>query len=164
MAVDKLVDSTQLDADLTSVANAIRTKGGTSSSLAFPADFVSAINAISGGGGGGGKKSATGTFTPAERTGTASFDPGFTDVVGVVVVPTSESPLKSGGRTIYYWMSTPSVYLKSVTGGSNSSGSGTLAPTISATNSHMSQSGTTVTLSGGNGSFETVSYTWYAWQ
>ena len=29
MAVDKLVDSTQLDADLTSVANAIRTKGGT---------------------------------------------------------------------------------------------------------------------------------------
>lgn len=51
MAVDKLVDSTQLDSDLTSVANAIRTKGGTSASLAFPADFVSAINAISGGGG-----------------------------------------------------------------------------------------------------------------
>lgn len=46
MAVDKLVDSTQLDADLTSVANAIRTKGGTSASLAFPADFVSAIGAI----------------------------------------------------------------------------------------------------------------------
>lgn len=49
MAVDKLVDSTQLDADLTSVANAIRTKGGTSASLAFPADFVSAIAAITGG-------------------------------------------------------------------------------------------------------------------
>lgn len=46
MSVDKLVDSTQLDADLTSVANAIRTKGGTSASLAFPADFVSAIAAI----------------------------------------------------------------------------------------------------------------------
>ena len=52
MAVDKLVDSTQLDADLTSVANAIRTKGGTSASLAFPADFVSAIAAIPSGGGG----------------------------------------------------------------------------------------------------------------
>jgi hypothetical protein len=51
MSVDKLVDSTQLDADLTSVANAIRTKGGTSASLAFPAEFVSAIEAISGGGG-----------------------------------------------------------------------------------------------------------------
>lgn len=53
MSVDKLVDSTQLDADLTSVANAIRTKGGTSASLAFPADFVSAIAAIPTGGGSG---------------------------------------------------------------------------------------------------------------
>lgn len=50
MALDKLVDSTQLDSDLTSVANAIRTKGGTSAQLAFPAGFVSAINDISGGG------------------------------------------------------------------------------------------------------------------
>ena len=50
MALDKLVDSTQLDSDLTSVANAIRTKGGTSASLAFPADFVSAIAAIPTGG------------------------------------------------------------------------------------------------------------------
>lgn len=52
MAVDKLVDSTQLDADLTSVANAIRAKGGTSGQLAFPAGFVQAIGDISGGGGG----------------------------------------------------------------------------------------------------------------
>lgn len=51
MAVDKLVDSAQLDADLTSVANAIRTKGGTSAPLAFPAGFVSAIGDISTGGG-----------------------------------------------------------------------------------------------------------------
>ena len=60
MALDKLVDSTQLDSDLTSVANAIRTKGGTSAALAFPAEFVSAIKAISGG---GGLKYETGTFT-----------------------------------------------------------------------------------------------------
>lgn len=51
MAVDKLVDSAQLDADLTSVANAIRTKGGTSAQLAFPAGFVSAVEAIPTGGG-----------------------------------------------------------------------------------------------------------------
>lgn len=51
MSVDKLVDSTQLDSDLTSVANAIRTKGGTSAQLAFPAGFVSAIAAIPSGGG-----------------------------------------------------------------------------------------------------------------
>ena len=46
MAVDKLVDSTQLNADLTSVANAIRTKGGTSAPLSFPYEFVSAVNDI----------------------------------------------------------------------------------------------------------------------
>lgn len=50
MAVDKLVDSSRLDTDLTSVANAIRTKGGTSAQLAFPAGFVSAVQAIPTGG------------------------------------------------------------------------------------------------------------------
>lgn len=53
MSVDKLVDSTQLDSDLTSVANAIRTKGGTSAPLAFPTGFVSAIGNIPTGGGKG---------------------------------------------------------------------------------------------------------------
>ena len=46
MAVDKLVDSEQLDADLSLVAGAIRSKGGTSAVLAFPNDFVSAIGSI----------------------------------------------------------------------------------------------------------------------
>lgn len=46
MSVDKLVDSTQLDSDLTSVANAIRTKSGGSGQLAFPSGFVGAIDAI----------------------------------------------------------------------------------------------------------------------
>ena len=46
MAYDKLVDSTQLDNNLTSVANAIRTKGGTSGQLAFPNGFVSAVQNI----------------------------------------------------------------------------------------------------------------------
>ena len=46
MSVDKLVDSTQLDTDLTSVANAIRAKSGTSSMLLFPTDFISQISLI----------------------------------------------------------------------------------------------------------------------
>ena len=50
MAVDKLVDSSQLDLDLTSVANAIRAKSGGSSVLLFPAGFVSEINSIVAGG------------------------------------------------------------------------------------------------------------------
>ena len=46
MAVDKAVDSTLLNNNLTSVANAIRTKGGTSAPLEFPTEFVSAIQNI----------------------------------------------------------------------------------------------------------------------
>lgn len=46
MAVDKLVDSTQLDGDLTSVANSIRTKSGKNGALAFPTDFVSEITEL----------------------------------------------------------------------------------------------------------------------
>lgn len=52
MAVDKLVDSTQLDVNLTSVANAIRAKSGGSSQLAFPAGFISEIGNIPSGGSG----------------------------------------------------------------------------------------------------------------
>lgn len=74
MSVDKLVDSTQLDADLTSVANAIRTKGGTSASLAFPAEFVSAIAAIPSG---GGVKCETGSFTLSDDSRTVSFSVSF---------------------------------------------------------------------------------------
>ena len=48
MALDKAVDSAQLNADLTAIADAIRTKGGTSAQLAFPDGFVSAVQAIKG--------------------------------------------------------------------------------------------------------------------
>ena len=41
------------DTELTSIANAIRTKGGTSAQLTYPTGFVTAINAIPTGGGGG---------------------------------------------------------------------------------------------------------------
>lgn len=50
MAIDKAVDSTQLNADLTSIANAIRTKGETSAPLAFPNGFISAIQDMQTGG------------------------------------------------------------------------------------------------------------------
>ena len=44
------------DTDLTAVANAIRTKGGTSAPLEFPDEYILAINDIQGGGGGGASK------------------------------------------------------------------------------------------------------------
>ena len=59
------------DTDLTSVANAIRTKGGTSAQLEFPTDFVSAIGAIPSGGGGAVIK--TGTVTVASNSNTLTF-------------------------------------------------------------------------------------------
>lgn len=67
MALDKLVDSAQLDSDLASVADAIRTKGGTSAQLAFPQGFVDAIAAIEAGGG-----EAVGGVTWSEFTATAT--------------------------------------------------------------------------------------------
>lgn len=42
------------DYSLTNIADAIRTKGGTSAQLQFPGGFINAIQAIDGGGGGGG--------------------------------------------------------------------------------------------------------------
>ena len=51
MAYDKLVDSSFLDAGLKSIADAIRAKGGTSDSLAFPTAMAEAVAAIEAGGG-----------------------------------------------------------------------------------------------------------------
>lgn len=47
MANYKYVDADQLDEDLASVADRIRSKGGTTSPLAFPDGFNNAIDAIS---------------------------------------------------------------------------------------------------------------------
>lgn len=52
MAYDKVIDSAELNANLTAVADAIRTKGGTSEALSFPGGFVSAVEGIQAGGGG----------------------------------------------------------------------------------------------------------------
>lgn len=50
MAYDKTVDSAKLNADLASVANAIRAKSGGDSPLAFPSGFVSEVDSIQTGG------------------------------------------------------------------------------------------------------------------
>lgn len=41
-----MADYLTTDSELTSIANAIRAKGGTSATLAYPTEFVSAIQAI----------------------------------------------------------------------------------------------------------------------
>ena len=53
MALDKVVNSAALDAEMTSVANAIRAKTGNAATLAWPDGFLTAIAEITGGGGAG---------------------------------------------------------------------------------------------------------------
>ena len=65
-----MADYLTTDTELTSIANAIRTKGGTSESLTYPAGFVSAIEAIPTGGGGT-PKTVTITLTNPVHAGEA---------------------------------------------------------------------------------------------
>lgn len=108
MALDKAVDSNVLDAGLTSVADAIRTKGGTTADLAFPDGFVSAVNAISTG---VNVQKASGRVTTSTK-GLATINCGFKpDLVvffvstytssgdlyeNVIVLPIAESKQNSG--------------------------------------------------------------------
>lgn len=63
MAFDKAVDSTALNAGLTKIADAIRAKGGTEGTMAFPDGFAEMIEAIQAGG--GGINATAGTVTVA---------------------------------------------------------------------------------------------------
>lgn len=84
-----MADYLVTDTELTSVANAIRNKGGTSASLSFPTEFVSAINAIPTGGGGA-SNIVTGTFTTGSSAGVGSVSIPYTGsgypLMAVVVV------------------------------------------------------------------------------
>lgn len=70
MAIDKAIDSTAFDSKLTTVADAIRTAGGTTEPMSFPSGMVEAITAIQAGGGDGIVK---GTFTLAAAQGDYGF-------------------------------------------------------------------------------------------
>lgn len=89
------------DRDLTSIANAIRTKGGTSAQLAFPAGFVSAVEAIPTGGGG---SMQSGTMTlaadvPANGNLVVSLSGAITNFVFYVsAFPSSQYP--DGWQTV----------------------------------------------------------------
>lgn len=153
MSVDKLVDSTQLDADLTSVANAIRTKGGTSASLAFPADFVTAIAAISG----GGSSVQSGSFTPATNS-SHTFEMGSLKHLAFLA---ETSPYGNGVRTMAAGIldiDNNSAAVRSNTGGSSAAGwYGARFYTLS---------GTTVTIGDGATPFyfiAGITYDWWAW-
>lgn len=73
MAVDRAIDSTEFDSKLTTVADAIRTAGGTTEPMSFPSGMVEAITAIQAGGGGielNGYQVSEGSFTISSDTST----------------------------------------------------------------------------------------------
>lgn len=73
MAYDKVVDSAVLEAGLTKIAAAIREKGGTTDTLAFPDAMAEAIAAIEAGGGGGGGNGVSGQYIVASDKTIGTF-------------------------------------------------------------------------------------------
>ena len=155
MAVDKLVDSTQLDADLTSVANAIRTKGGTSASLAFPSGFVSAVEAIPSGGGG----SPTGSYTPTANTKTFTIDVGASFTHFVIYATSNVYAAGSGVRTISL-IAYDSSMAFTWRIGSNAAGN---AGSATMPNSGFSTSGTQFVVNTDQFFLGGYTYNWIAW-
>ena len=101
------------DTDLTAVANAIRTKGGTSESLEFPSEFVAAIENIPSGGGGaitiedtadsagGTVRTITAVSLAGDTVTAAHLESGYTahDATGAAITGTL-SPGGGGGRQV----------------------------------------------------------------
>lgn len=156
MAVDKLVDSTQLDSDLTSVANAIRTKGGTSASLAFPAGFVSAVQAIPTG---GGASLQSGTFTLATNGKNVSLeleDASFTHFFAYDGNPTAPDPTAGG------WKTTTMLYVPDV-GLSKSMAVYTSGTYYNSMNLVVSVNGNTISFTTQYNMIAGDEFTWFAW-
>ena len=76
MATYKVVDAEQLNADMSSVADSIRTKGGTTDALAWPDGYKTAIDSIPAGGGAPSLQSKSVTYT-ANGTATITPDAGY---------------------------------------------------------------------------------------
>ena len=84
MATYKVVDADQLNADMTSVADSIRTKGGTTEALAWPDGYKTAIEAIQTGGSTPSLQSKSVTYT-ANGTATITPDDGYDGLSSVDV-------------------------------------------------------------------------------
>ncbi len=78
------------DTSLTSVADAIRAKSGTTETLEFPGGFVSAVEGITAGGGGNGLPYDMGEFVPTSDTTEATFSHNLGVIPDFVFVWTEE--------------------------------------------------------------------------
>ena len=100
MAYDKVVDSAELEAGLTKLANAIREKGGTTDLLAFPDEMETAVKAITGGSGG---EVYEGSYIVIPNTAEQIlFTAGKTMLsdIKIVEIPYAEVSNNTGGITV----------------------------------------------------------------
>ena len=162
MALDKLVDSAQLDSDLASVANAIRTKGGTSADLAFPVDFISAIGNIPSG---GGTSVASGTYTASVQTNvnTIQFETGI-DFDHFVIAAEQNPYGDTGTFTIGGCFFDNTMTSKKTMLWISSNSGGTL-PTGGVLNNYGTKNGTVFAMTGDRYAVlpAGITYRWYAW-
>lgn len=163
MAVDKLVDSSQLDADLTSVANAIRTKGGTSASLAFPADFVSAIGAIPTGGGGSWDMAA-GTVTPASDSNTVNVSVAFEPEYAVIYTDPYETAQTNTWKLIAEYFDRAVFGTSTLVRYNNGSYGGTYGGLTQSDVGAYSSGVFTITRVGNYKFLNGVTYKWFCWR
>lgn len=121
-------------------------------------------------GGGGGNTPLTGTITPVSRTNYLEIDPG-TVCTNFVIVPETESPLKSGGLTCEFQITGPDSYFKFIAGKTNSAGSSHATPQYGSSEVSYTTSGTSVKVYSYHtgsptvnvGQFEVIKWRWYAW-
>ena len=126
------------ESELTDIADAIRTKGGTSADLTYPNGFVSAIQNIQTG---TDDSDATLNSNGQLLNGVTAYSKG-TKYTGNIPSKSS-SDLSASGATV----TVPSGYYSSNATKSVSSGSATAPATISGTSATVSHSSTTLTLS-----------------
>ena len=146
------------DTDLTSIANAIRTKGGTSAQLAFPAEFISAIEAISGGGGGD-YEIESGTFILASSSKTKGVSCSFQPEQAMMFALNSTFPTDNSWKTICGIITSwgAESWVNNRYGASNKSGDSRTATF------HTYVDGT-LTFSWNYAMPANVTYYWFAWR
>lgn len=117
-----MADYLTTDSELTSIAEAIRTKGGTSAALAYPTEFISAIQAIE----------TVGTYqskrvTPTESSQIIVPDTGYDALSSVAVAAISSTYVGSGVPTKAAATYTPSTAAQTIAAGQYLSGIQTIA-------------------------------------
>lgn len=101
MAVDKAIDSTEFDSKLTTVADAIRTAGGTTATMSFPTGMVDAISSLSSGGGGTEELSALLKIFGCSDYEISVVQEDASYIMQHVKIPITNETLKSSLRLIF---------------------------------------------------------------